>query len=222
MTIQNLIHILNNIIFLYLYQKTFNLKFSKTQIINIFLITYLISKFINNLLTLPFILPLLILIKLLKYNIYSLLIASTLFLTIHLLTTFLSNILLIPNIFSTIVLLIITIIFTKKNIKIHLLKLPLSSTILLISINLILILQNLNLINIYFMILIYILLISILLIYNIHLIILNYKKENELNNLNLICDSTRAFKHDFDNIMHSIGGYIKTNNITDLKNYYDK
>lgn len=218
MIIQNLINILNSLIFLYLHQKLFNLKFSKFQNLIIFLTT--IST--TNLLTLPLLIPLLIITKLLKINLYSILISSTMFLIIHLLTLFLSNILLIPNIFSTILLIIITLIIIKNKIKIYLSTSPIFLTTLLILINSTLIFQNLNFTKITFVHFSYTLLILVLLIYTTHLIILNYKKENEVNNLNLICDSTRAFKHDFNNIMHSIGGYIKTNNITDLKKYYDK
>ncbi len=222
MIIKNLIFILNNIIFLYLHQKIFNLKFSKFQFIIAFISLNLISIFIEKPLILLFIPLLLIITKLLKLNIYKLIFSSTIFLTLNLLTTFLSNILFIPNIFSTIFLIILTILIIKKNIKIHLSTFPKPITILNILINLILLLQHFNLKNITTIHLIYILVISSLSIYNLYLIILHKKKENELNNLSLVCDSTRAFKHDFDNIMHSIGGYIKTNNITDLKKYYDK
>lgn len=33
-------------------------------------------------------------------------------------------------------------------------------------------------------------------------------------------DSVRGFKHDFDNIVTTIGGYIKTNDMDGLKKYY--
>ena len=46
-------------------------------------------------------------------------------------------------------------------------------------------------------------------------------QKNEIENLNLICDSTRTFRHDFNNIMQAIGGYIKTNNMYDLRKYYN-
>lgn len=48
-----------------------------------------------------------------------------------------------------------------------------------------------------------------------------FKQKSEIKNLNLICDSTRTFRHDFNNIMQAMGGYIKTNNIGDLKEYYN-
>ena len=48
------------------------------------------------------------------------------------------------------------------------------------------------------------------------------KQKNEIENLTYICDTTRTFRHDFNNIMQAIGGYIKTNNIYDLKQYYNK
>lgn len=39
--------------------------------------------------------------------------------------------------------------------------------------------------------------------------------------LSLLYDNIRGFKHDFSNIIQSIGGYISTNNIESLKNYYN-
>ncbi len=47
------------------------------------------------------------------------------------------------------------------------------------------------------------------------------KQKLEIANLTGICESTRTFRHDFNNIMQAIGGYIKTNNMYDLKNYYN-
>lgn len=38
--------------------------------------------------------------------------------------------------------------------------------------------------------------------------------------LNILYDNIRGFKHDFGNIVQSIGGYIATNNMDGLKNYY--
>ena len=52
-------------------------------------------------------------------------------------------------------------------------------------------------------------------------ICINKKQKIEIKNLTSICDSTRTFRHDFNNIMQAIGGYIKTNNMYDLKNYYN-
>jgi two-component system sensor histidine kinase AgrC len=49
-----------------------------------------------------------------------------------------------------------------------------------------------------------------------------YKQKLEIENLNSICDSTRTFRHDFNNIMQAMGGYIKTNNIYDLKQYFNR
>lgn len=40
--------------------------------------------------------------------------------------------------------------------------------------------------------------------------------------LHILHDSVRAFKHDFDNIVTTIGGYIKTNDIKGLENYYSQ
>ncbi len=38
--------------------------------------------------------------------------------------------------------------------------------------------------------------------------------------LTILHDSVRGFKHDFDNIVTTIGGYVKTNDIEGLKKYY--
>ena len=38
--------------------------------------------------------------------------------------------------------------------------------------------------------------------------------------LHILHDSVRSFKHDFDNIVTTIGGYIKTNDMNGLKKYY--
>ena len=38
--------------------------------------------------------------------------------------------------------------------------------------------------------------------------------------LRILHDSVRGFKHDFDNIVTTIGGYVKTNDMEGLKNYY--
>ena len=35
-------------------------------------------------------------------------------------------------------------------------------------------------------------------------------------------DSVRGFKHDFDNIVTTIGGYINTNDMEGLKKYYSQ
>ena len=40
------------------------------------------------------------------------------------------------------------------------------------------------------------------------------------NTLQIIHDSVRCFKHDFDNTVATLGGYIQTNDIEGLKNYY--
>lgn len=39
-------------------------------------------------------------------------------------------------------------------------------------------------------------------------------------NLNTLYDNIRGFKHDFNNIVQAIGGYLSTNNIDGLKVYY--
>ena len=38
--------------------------------------------------------------------------------------------------------------------------------------------------------------------------------------LHILHDSVRGFKHDFDNIVTTIGGYVKTNDMTGLQKYY--
>lgn len=40
--------------------------------------------------------------------------------------------------------------------------------------------------------------------------------------LHILHDSVRGFKHDFDNIVTTIGGYIKTNDMNGLKKYYSQ
>ena len=47
-------------------------------------------------------------------------------------------------------------------------------------------------------------------------------EEEQLYNktLNVLYDNIRGFKHDFQNIMQSLGGYISTNNMEGIKNYY--
>ena len=46
---------------------------------------------------------------------------------------------------------------------------------------------------------------------------------NEYNNtLRILHDNVRAFKHDFDNIVTTIGGYIKTEDIEGLSKYYSQ
>lgn len=49
-------------------------------------------------------------------------------------------------------------------------------------------------------------------------------EEEKLYNqtLNLLYDNIRGFKHDFNNIVQGIGGYIATNNMDGLKEYYSE
>ena len=42
------------------------------------------------------------------------------------------------------------------------------------------------------------------------------------NTLHILHDNVRGFKHDFDNIVTTIGGYIKTEDIEGLKSYYSE
>ena len=46
--------------------------------------------------------------------------------------------------------------------------------------------------------------------------------ESYNNTLRILHDNVRGFKHDFDNIVTTIGGYIKTNDMEGLKVYYDQ
>ena len=55
------------------------------------------------------------------------------------------------------------------------------------------------------------------------------KTQEELENekiynktLSLLHDNIRGFKHDFNNIVQAIGGYIAMNDLTGLNNYYEK
>lgn len=44
--------------------------------------------------------------------------------------------------------------------------------------------------------------------------------ESYNNSLTVLYDNVKGFKHDFDNIVNSIGGYIKLNDMEGLKKYY--
>ena len=49
------------------------------------------------------------------------------------------------------------------------------------------------------------------------------ENEKEYNKtLHILHDSVRGFKHDFDNIVTTIGGYIKTNDMKGLEKYYSQ
>lgn len=49
----------------------------------------------------------------------------------------------------------------------------------------------------------------------------NLEEEKLYNKtLNILYDNIRGFKHDFNNIVQAIGGYITTNNMEGLKDYY--
>lgn len=56
----------------------------------------------------------------------------------------------------------------------------------------------------------------------IYLIFIVHKQKFEIKKLTCFCDTTRAFRHDFNNIMQAIGGYIKTNNMYELNEYYNR
>ncbi|MBR1540733.1 MAG: GHKL domain-containing protein [Clostridia bacterium] len=55
-----------------------------------------------------------------------------------------------------------------------------------------------------------------------YLLCILHKQKFEIQKLTCFCDTTRTFRHDFSNIMQAIGGYIKTNNMYDLKEYYNR
>lgn len=44
----------------------------------------------------------------------------------------------------------------------------------------------------------------------------------EINSLTILHDQVRSFKHDFDNIVNSIGGYVVNEDIEGLKRYYNQ
>lgn len=46
--------------------------------------------------------------------------------------------------------------------------------------------------------------------------------ENYNNTLSILYDNVKGFKHDFDNIVHMLGGYIKTNDMDGLTKYYSQ
>lgn len=67
-------------------------------------------------------------------------------------------------------------------------------------------------------------LISIYSLTRVFKLVLTTKKleiaEEYNNTLHILHDNVRGFKHDFDNIVTTIGGYIKTNDMKGLKKYY--
>lgn len=69
-------------------------------------------------------------------------------------------------------------------------------------------------------------LISIYTLTRIFKLILTTRKlesaESYNNTLRILHDNVRGFKHDFDNIVTTIGGYIKTNDMEGLKVYYEQ
>ena len=221
--------IINNYMILFIHQNIFKTKLSKTQYVTCYLLLSLMFIFINNILIINFIIILYLSLILLKLNISKAMISSIIFLSIYLIAKFISNTLNIPNYFClylySTILLIASLIISKINFNLHIETYPflytfLNTLIIIYLLTNILFLSSstsFNLVNIFI-----ILVLNILSIYILYLINLNYKNSNEIKNLTLICDSTRAFKHDFNNIMHAIGGYIQTNNLNDLKLYYDK
>ena len=221
--------IMDNYMILFLHQTLFGTKLTKSQYVTCYLLLSLLLIFINSTLIINFIIILYLTLILLKLNISKTTISSIIFLSIYIIAKFISNTLNIPNYFCiylyTIILLIISLIFSKLEFKLHIDSYPLPYISLNILIIVYLLLQIISLNYQTKMRLIEILnlvIINLITVYNLILINVNHKKQIELSNLTLVCDSTRAFKHDFNNIMHAIGGYIQTNNLEDLKTYYDK
>ena len=69
---------------------------------------------------------------------------------------------------------------------------------------------------------------NVLLIILLLYLVLHYKKlttelknaQNYNKSLSTLYDGVRGFKHDFDNIINTIGGYIKLKDLNGLQNYY--
>ena len=60
-------------------------------------------------------------------------------------------------------------------------------------------------------------------IFKLILTIRKLESAEEYNrSLRILHDNVRAFKHDFDNIVTTIGGFIKTNDMEGLKDYYNE
>jgi two-component system sensor histidine kinase AgrC len=50
----------------------------------------------------------------------------------------------------------------------------------------------------------------------------NKNLELQLNTVNILSDELREFKHNYLNILNSIGGYVNNNNMKDLKEYFQE
>ena len=220
---------MDNYMILFLHQHFFKTKLSRKQYFYCFLLLSLNFIFINNILIINFMFIFYLSLILLKLDISKSTVSSIIFLSIYLISKFISNTLTIPNflcfyLYSTI-LLIISLLILKINLNLHIEKFPIIYTCFNILI-IIFLLIEIIIINystfINFSTIYSIIILNILTFYTLYLINLNHLNNNEIQNLTLICDSTRAFKHDFNNIMHAIGGYIKTNNLDGLKLYHDK
>ena len=62
---------------------------------------------------------------------------------------------------------------------------------------------------------------SITRVFKLTLVTRKLQSAEEYNNtLRILHDNVRGFKHDFDNIVTTIGGYIRTNDMEGLKKYY--
>lgn len=217
--------IINCFLILLLHQNLFKTKLKSFKFITCFCTIFLIQIFLNNPICILFFILLYLIIKLSKLNLSKAILTSILVLSLYLISKFTSICLKIPNYFCiylfSILLLISNLIILKNNLIIHINKFPTYMSI----INLITIVYQIiatQILSISLTFVLSFILINLLFIYSLVLSVLNYNKHLEIENLNLICDTTRAFKHDFNNIMHAIGGYIQTNNLDDLKQYYNK
>lgn len=217
--------IINCFLILILHQNLFRIKLEPFKFIFLFSIIFLIQIFFNKPIYILFFALLFIIIKLSKLNLSKTMLTSIFVLSLYLISKFTSICLKIPNYFCiylfSILLLISNLIILRTNLKIHISKFPIYISIIN-SITIVYQFIAIQILSISLTFIFSFILINLLFIYNIVLTILNYNKYLEIKNLNLICDETRAFKHDFNNIMHAIGGYIKTNNLDDLKQYYNK
>ena len=143
-------------------------------------------------------------------------------------------------IITYIFIILIIIVLKLRNIKINLLDLLDNKNKRLILFNLLLGLFTLSIqliITIYYTdtlppIITFLSFISLLTYFSISIFSLNrvikltqtYQKletsEEYNNTLRILHDNVRGFKHDFDNIVTTIGGYIRTNDMEGLKQYY--
>lgn len=221
-----------SIFILLISEKLFNLKFNKIQKTIFTILFSLLFSITHKLLFIPIFILLFLQIFLLKINyINSILDSVIIFIPYFLINTIfaiqkISSIyILIP--YATILLLIFTIV-KIFHLTISLNNVSKSETYYIICASSLFIFYlyfdyyEIKLIQNNYILLSNILIIIFLFFYNIFIINKLEKQKIELKNLSYICDSTRTFRHDFNNIMQAMGGYIQTNDIYDLKQYYNK